>query len=218
MKPLAAAIERAGTATRAKKEKAYLKSELVHYGVPVPGVRTIVKAYVRAHRDMTKKELRAGVEWLWSRGVYELRFAACELLIAFSPLLSAKDAVLIERFIREAKTWALVDVLAPSIMGPLFVREPSLGRVLDRWAKDDDFWVRRAALLTLLLPLRAGEGDFPRFSRYAAGMLDEKEFFIRKAIGWVLRETSKKRPELVRAWIEEFQPSGLTLREAAKKL
>lgn len=218
MRALDAALERAGSADRAEHEKAYLKSELVHYGVPVPAIRKLVRAHARARSDMTREELLASVAWLWGRGVHELRFAACELLVSFGELLAEEDAALVERLVREAKTWALVDVLAPQVMGPLFGAHPSLGAVLDRWAHDPDFWVRRAALLTLLLPLRAGGGDFDRFSRYASQMLGEKEFFIRKAIGWVLRETSKKRPELVRAWIEEHEPTGLTLREAAKYL
>jgi len=64
--------------------------------------------------------------------------------------------------------------------------------VLDRCC-DDDFWLRRSAMLGLLRPLRAGGGDFERFARYADAMLEEKEFFVRKAIGWVLREVAKRR-------------------------
>jgi 3-methyladenine DNA glycosylase AlkD len=92
--------------------------------------------------------------------------------------------------------------------------------VLDRWACDDDFWLRRSALLALLLPLRRGEGDFGRFGRYADAMLEEKEFFIRKAIGWVLRETAKKKPARVVRWLlpRAARASGLTVREASKPL
>ena len=75
--------------------------------------------------------------------------------------------------------------------------------VLDQWATDDDFWIRRSALLALLVPLRRGDmAHFERFARYADLMLSEREFFIRKAIGWVLRETGKRQPDLVAAWLE----------------
>jgi len=122
--------------------------------------------------------------------------------------------------IRESKTWAFVDELAIAIVGPLVERSPELLRVLDRWALDDDFWLRRSAMLALLRPLRRGEGDFTRFARYADAMLHEREFFIRKAIGWVLRETAKKRPELVYRWLLPrcAVASGVTMREAAKYL
>jgi 3-methyladenine DNA glycosylase AlkD len=146
--------------------------------------------------------------------------AAVELLEQHVDLLEAGDLELIERLIRESKTWALVDNLAASIAGPLLDRHPELESTLDRWAADGDFWVRRSALLANLLALRRGEGDFDRFARYADAMLDEKEFFIRKAIGWVLRDTARKRPDLVFAWLEPraARASGLTVREAVKHL
>jgi 3-methyladenine DNA glycosylase AlkD len=135
-------------------------------------------------------------------------------------VLEARDAVLVERLIRESGTWALVDVLAASVAGPLAERFGELGETLDAWARDDDFWVRRAALLALLGPLRRGDGDFARFSRYADAMLEEKEFFIRKAIGWVLRDTARRRPDLVVGWLEPrlSRASGVTVREAVKPL
>lgn len=72
----------------------------------------------------------------------------------------------------------------------------------------------------LLLPLRRGDGDFPRFSRYADSMLEEREFVVRKAIGWVLRERGKKRPALVHRWLRPraARASAVTLREAVKHL
>ena len=75
-------------------------------------------------------------------------------------------------------------------------------------------------MLALLRPLRRGEGDFARFGRYADAMLEEKEFFIRKAIGWILRETSKKRPDLVWRWLSPRaeRASGLTVHEGSKYL
>jgi 3-methyladenine DNA glycosylase AlkD len=126
---------------------------------------------------------------------------------------------MVEEMIRGSRTWALVDPLAIDIVGPLLERYPELSRRLDRWSADPDFWVRRSALLALLKPMLRG-GDFRHFARYADRMLDEREFFIRKAIGWVLREVSKKRPELVKAWLEPrmARASGVTLREAVKYL
>jgi 3-methyladenine DNA glycosylase AlkD len=146
--------------------------------------------------------------------------AAVELLDAQAALLQAGDAVLVEQMLRTSRTWALVDGLAEHVMGGLTERCPELTATLDRWACADDFWLRRSALLALLRPLRRGAGDFERFSRYADQMLGEQEFFIRKAIGWVLRETAKRRPELVAAWLapRAHRASGVTMREAVKPL
>jgi 3-methyladenine DNA glycosylase AlkD len=146
--------------------------------------------------------------------------AAVELLDLGVELLRPEDLRLVERLLRDSRTWALVDGLAASVAGPLVERNPELGAILDRWAVDDDVWLRRSSLLALLLPLRRGAGEFDRFSRYADVMLDEREFFIRKAIGGVLRETGRKRPDLVYAWLEPraSRASGITVREAVKYL
>ena len=213
-------LRAAGSADRAAHEKRYLKSELEHYGVPVPEVRRIARAALREIPALAHRNLVAVVEALWRRRVHECRTAAVELLDHRSHLLEPGDIELVERMIRESKTWALVDGLAASVAGGLVERYPELRGRLDRWAEDDDFWVRRSALLALLGPLRRGDGDVDRFFRYADSMLDEREFFIRKAIGWVLRETGKKRPDVVSAWLEPRarRAAGLTVREAVKHL
>jgi len=204
---------------RAAAEKAYLKSSLEHYGTSMPAIRASVQEVV-GRRGLEHDDLIALVEQLWSGGVHERRAAAVEALEAHGAALRADDITLLERLLRESQTWALVDGLAASIVGPLVEREPSLGATLDRWASDDDFWIRRSALLALLLALRRGAGDFERFGRYADAMLDEKEFFVRKAIGWVLRDTGRKRPDLVFEWLlpRAARASGVTLREAVKPL
>jgi 3-methyladenine DNA glycosylase AlkD len=220
----AAAIEASlrglGTPQRAASEKAYLKSDLEFTGTSVPAIRATVRAWCRARPDLTHAELIAVTEALWARPVHECRMAAVELLDASSGLLRPKDAALIERMLRTARTWALVDGLASTVMGTLAERHPELAADLDRWAGDEDFWLRRSAMLALLVPLRRGEGDFARFAGYADQMLEEKEFFIRKAIGWILRDTAKRRPELVTDWLEPraHRASGVTMREAVKPL
>ena len=210
-----------GTAERAAQEKRYLKSDLEHLGVTVPALRKAVLAFLRAQPDFDHEDVIGLARALWKRPIHERRAAAVEVLELRKSLLRPEDIKLVEDLLRESRGWALVDNLAASVAGDLVERfAKKLAPVLDRWAKDDDFWLRRSALLALLLPLRRGEGDFERFCRYADGMLEEKEFFIRKAIGWVLRETAKKTPERVVAWLlpRAARASGLTVREACKHL
>ena len=142
------------------------------------------------------------------------------LLERYLAVLEPGDLPFLEQLLRESRTWALVDNLAACVAGPLLDRHAEADEVLDAWVADDDFWIRRSALLAHLLALRAGEGDFGRFARYADLMLDEKEFFIRKAIGWVLRDTARKRPDLVYDWIapRTDRASGVTVREVVKRL
>ena len=221
--------------TRAEKEKAYLKSALTHYGVSVPDTRAVVTDVMRGidfdHDAVVglATELWSGpvgerpsaaVRQLRSVPIYERRSAAVMVLVRGKGHLSGADADLIEAFIREAGTWALVDPLAGDLAGPLADASGERDQVLERWAVDEDFWVRRAALLAHLRPLRVGAGDFERFSRFADAMLEEREFFIRKAIGWVLRDTAKKRPDLIFEWLlpRAHRASGVTVREALRPL
>ncbi len=214
------ALRDAGTPERAEQEKRYLKSELTHYGVPVPAIRRAVKAALAEEPDLTRVELVRAVAALWSQPVHERRAAAIELLVQRAKLLEDGDLALVERLLRGSKTWAYVDVLSAHVAGKLVERSPTLNATLDRWATDENFWLRRSAMLALLVPLRKGGGDFDRFGRYADAMLDEKEFFIRKAIGWVLREVARKRPALVAGWMlpRAKRASGLTFREATRSL
>lgn len=183
-------------------------------------MREIVTGIRRAHRELNRQTTLALVRRLWSRSVFEHRMIAVLVLEAFASRLEAVDLPLLERFFRQSKTWALVDELAIAVAGPLVERQPKLLRQLDRWSIDSDFWLRRAAMLALLPALRRGEGDFNRFARYADAMLDDRQFFIRKAIGWVLRETGKRRPDLVNAWLlpRTNRASGVTVREAVRWL
>ena len=221
---LVAEIEAALIATsnpeRARNEKRYLKSDLRFIGVAKPLIRRAVRPALRSGAISDRDSLLDFAGECWAAGVHELRVTAILALQDKSELLEMRDIALIEDFMRQSKTWAYVGPLSIYLAGGLVERFPELTSTLDRWSTDDDFWVRRSAMLALLIPLRQGEGDFDRFGRYADGMLEEKEFFIRKAIGWVLREVSKKRPELVFDWIAPRinRASGVTMREAVKYL
>ncbi len=209
-----------GDPDRAVHEKSYLKSELAHYGASVPAIRAVAKGVVSRYPTLGHDEVIALATALWAAPIHERRMTVVELLDLYGDRLGPADVPVIERMLREARTWALVDGLAANVVGRLADRHRELGSVLDHWAGDSDFWIRRSALLALLGALRRGEGDFERFSRYADAMLEEREFFIRKAIGWVLRDTAKKRPDLVYRWLlpRASRASGVTIREAVKPL
>ncbi len=218
------AIRMAGRPERAESERRYLKSALVHHGVSVPVLRTTARGFLKAHPALDHDQLVDVVTLLWDEPadapVHERRVLAAVLLSSRTTLLSQTDLVLLERFLRESRTWALVDLLAVDVAGALLGEQPWATGVLDRWAGDEDFWIRRSALLAHLRALRAGGGDLGRFLRYADAMLGEREFFIRKAIGWVLRDTARRRPDEICAWLlpRAARASGVTLREAVRHL
>jgi 3-methyladenine DNA glycosylase AlkD len=216
---LEAELAALGSAERAASEKAYLKSDLQFLGTGYFEVGRRVKELVRA-APLRREDALALAASLWIRPVFELRAAAVEVLSRYAGALEPADLTILERLIRDSKTWALVDGLAGDVAGVIVARYPDeTNATLDRWATDEDFWVRRSALLAELKPLRAG-APFDRFARHADALLDEREFFIRKAIGWVLRETAKRRPDEVFAWVapRTGRASGVTMREAVRYL
>lgn len=217
---LEAELRDLATVERAVHEKRYLKSDLVHLGTSVPDVRRVTLRAVKASLPFEHEATVACVEALWSRGVHELRMAAVDVLIARVDLLSPADLPLIELLLRESRTWALVDGLAPSVVGPLLLAHAEVEASVQHWAHDPDFWLRRTAVLAYLLPMRRGEDVFQRFSAVADPLLEDREFFVRKAIGWVLRERGRKLPDEVYSWLapRRMRASGLTLREASKYL
>jgi 3-methyladenine DNA glycosylase AlkD len=199
------------------REQQYLKSDLTFLGATLPDIRRVVKD-ATADVALDPKETTDVATDLWNQPVFEYRMGAVILLERHAAQLRPRDLPLIERFIRESRTWALVDGLAANVVGDLATRF-RIRRQLDRWSRDDDFWVRRASLLAEMRPLKNG-APFESFGLRADAMLDEKEFFIRKAIGWVLREASKTRPDEVFAWIapRTDRASGVTMRETVKYL
>ncbi len=210
----------AGSPARAAGTKAYLKSELRFHGTSMPDIRRAANDFAREHRELTHAELRKIVDELWSTDVFELRSAGIALLSKYAELLRERDLPWLLGFVRRSKTWAHVDWLAADVIGGVVGESRTALRRLPSWGRDDNFWVRRTALLAQLRPLSHEAGDFALFARLAAPMLGEREFFIRKAVGWVLREVSKKRPDLTFVFLREHRDevSGLTLAEGAKYL
>jgi 3-methyladenine DNA glycosylase AlkD len=211
-----------GQPARAAGEKSYLKSPLRFHGVTVPDVRRTAAAFCKQHPSLSADELRALVVDLFATDYHDLRSLGIALLERKRTLLLPTDLPWCQQLVEAASNWAHVDWLATKVIGPLIAELPPTRRrtQLRTWAKDQHMWVRRTALLAQHDQLRAGGGDFDLFAEIATPMLGEKEFFIRKAIGWVLREVSHRRPELTFGFLRAHrgQLSGLTLREGARRL
>jgi 3-methyladenine DNA glycosylase AlkD len=220
VRELDAELRRNGSRRRAVGAKAYLKSPLRFYGVTSPDLVAIVRAFDRRHTPLEREHWIPVARALWRRPVHELRSAAIVLAERHRGELNAGDMPLLESWLRASRTWAYVDWICTRLVAPLVERDPALLATIERWAEDDDFWIRRSALLSLLPAMRRGAGEFALFERLAEPMLDEREFFIRKAIGWVLRDVSHRRPSIVAAFVRRHavRLSGVTWREAQKYL
>lgn len=217
---LAESLAGDATAERAEKEKQYLKSDLRFIGASVPAVRRVARTFVADHPALTAEDLKGLVGALWNTHTHELRSVGIAVLELRSDLLRKSDVGWLKGLIDRSTTWAHVDWLAIKVVGALATRIPAVETDLDEWSAHTNFWVRRSALLASHDRLAAGQGDFERFERRAAPMLQEREFFIRKAIGWVLRSTCKKTPLRTIGFVERHaaEMSTLTFREATRAL
>lgn len=206
-----------GDAESAVQQKAYMKSALQFHGVDSKQLRVACADFVKA-TPLDHDALVAAVDALYATDWFDLHSAGLGLVERKRKLLGTDDAAWLVGLVRQSGCWAHVDWIATKMIPHTLPPKPD--KLLTTWAKDDDFWVRRTSLLAQLDVLRAGGGDFDLFAKLATPMLSEKEFFIRKAIGWILRDISRKRPELTFAYVMEHgdKMSGLTWREATRNL
>jgi len=213
-------LRAAGRPERARFDSAYLKSDLVFYGVTLPEIHRIAREYTREHPEIDRRSLRALAVGAFRTRKHDLRTVAIAIVDRRRALLEDRDLPWLIDVADACNTWAHIDWLAVGVIGDVIARYPASRRWLARWATQKNFWVRRTAILAQHDQLKRGEGDWPLFVRVTDPMLGETEFFIRKAIGWVLREVSKKYPKRVFDYIlpRRDRMSGLTLREGAKYL
>jgi 3-methyladenine DNA glycosylase AlkD len=210
---------------RAMREKAYLKSRLQCLGVGIPRIRAATMAALKTLEEPQKinaEQLRDLALAAYATESHDARAIACVLLEKRAKQLSVADLPWLADLIHRSFTWAYVDQIAVHAVGSIVQREPQGAKVvLADWARDGDFWLRRSALLALLGEVRAGGAfDGELFEAWAVPLLGEKEFFIRKAIGWVLRDVAGKDPAFVREFLQRHaaQMSALSLKEARRGL
>jgi 3-methyladenine DNA glycosylase AlkD len=213
------ALQEEADPARGAGAQAYLKSAIPSLGVRVPEVRRLTLAAAAAHPFDSLEQLRATVLELW-RGatVREERYAAIDLTGLRMAARDLQMLPLYEEIIRTGAWWDLVDGVAPRIGVLLKAHRPAITAVLRGWGRDGDFWIRRASITAQLKAKADTDRDLLR--EVIEANLADPEFFIRKAIGWALREFGKTDPEWVRAFVAEHGEglSPLSRREALRNL
>lgn len=204
---------------RAAGAQAYMKSAIPSLGVRVPEVRQLTKVMAAAHPFESLEQLRDTVLELWRNATFrEEHYAAIDLT---GLRLAAREPLMLpvyEEIIRTGASWDFVDGVSERIGGLLQADRPTMTAVLRNWSRDADFWIRRASI-TAQLKAKA-HTDTGLLRDVIEANLADTEFFIRKAIGWALREYGKTDPEWVRAFVAEHGDdlSPLSRREALKNL
>ncbi len=216
-----AALRDAADPARAPQQQAYMKSEMPYFGVSVPDCRRIAAAVFRAHPLPDAGAWEAAILDLWRRaGHREERYAAIGLLHfkRYSAWLEPARLPMVEEMVVTGAWWDYVDAIAGRGMGTMLAAHPCpVKAALREWAKDDDIWKRRTAILAQLKA--KGETDTALLADAIRPSIGDPEFFLRKGIGWALREYSKTDPAWVSAFVEAHPGlSVLSRREALKHL
>jgi 3-methyladenine DNA glycosylase AlkD len=199
--------------------QAYMKSQTPYLGVRVPAVRALTRAEAKKRPFATGADVAGTVLALWRAADYrEERYAAMALLDtpAARPLREPDLLGTLRDLIVTGAWWDYVDELAHRV-GDLLVGWPGQVRpALVSWAQGQDIWLRRASIICQLGARDRADLDLLTLAIEAS--LGEREFFLRKAIGWALRDYARTDPAWVRSFAETHELSPLSRREALKHL
>ena len=211
------ALEGVADPVKAVPMARYMKDRFPFLGIPQPIFAAALKSLFRSSQ-FTDDELLEVAALLWAQNEREFHYAAVGLLSRHMRLLTPAVFPQLERFILEHSWWDTVDALASKVYGPLVGGHPQARAQMDLYATHANFWLRRVALL-YQLGYRE-QTDQTRLWRYCLESAQEPEFFLRKAIGWALREYAKTRPDAVLEFVEVLRDvlSSLSVREALKHL
>ena len=214
-----AALREAAQPELARPMQAYMKSATPFLGVRVPMMRTLTRAEAKRRPFVTSADLTDTVLRLWREAGYrEERYAAIALLDtpAARPLRELALLAALRELIVTGAWWDYVDELAHRV-GDLLVSWPAEVRpAVATWTRGDDRWLRRAAIICQL-GMR-DQADLELLTIAIESAIDDSDFFLRKAIGWALRDYARTNPAWVRSFTETHELSPLSRREALKHL
>lgn len=197
--------------------KRYMRDQFDYLGIKTAELGALFEEHIGAHGLPPLADLDRVLRDLWSLPEREYQYVACGLLRRLEPELPAGFITTIEYLLVTKSWWDTVDGIAAGTVGAHFKRFPGVRRrVLARWRKSENFWLRRTCIL-FQLGYKSGT-DFALLSDIICENLGSKEFFINKAIGWALRQYTRTDPDAVRRFVAATPLHPLSAREALKWL
>lgn len=195
----------------------YMKNHFPFLGIKTPERREIFRALIKENELPPFDSIQEEVWALFQLEEREYHYVAIELLSKYQKKLTIEDLPFCQKLIEHKSWWDSVDAIAPKIVGDIVKANRVEGEAaMIEWAKSANMWTNRASILHQLKYKKDTNEEllFATIKRHA----DSKEFFIQKAIGWVLREYAKTQPEVVRGFVENTQLAPLSKREALKHI
>ncbi|MGF0173107.1 DNA alkylation repair protein [Streptomyces sp. Marseille-Q5077] len=215
---LTAAYAAAADPERAAAARAYMKDVAPFLGIPTPERRALSRAVLKGTPRPDEADCTAIALRCWELPEREYHYFAVDYLRRHVGRCSSGFLPVTRHLVTTVSWWDTVDALAAHVVGGLVAADPKLTADMDAWIADDDLWVARTALLHQLR--YKDHTDTRRLFAYCLRQSGHTDFFIRKAIGWCLREYAKTDPEAVREFLarERGRFAPLSVREALKNI
>jgi 3-methyladenine DNA glycosylase AlkD len=215
---LAAVYAPAADPQRAAPMRAYMKDVAPFLGLTTPVRRTLSRTVLEGLPRPTEADCSAIALRCWQLPEREYHYFAVDYLRRHARVCSSGFLPVARHLVSTVPWWDTVDLLAAHVVGALVAADPALKADMDQWIVDDDLWVARTALLHQLR--HKEHTDTERLFTYCLRQSGHPDFFIRKAIGWCLREYAKTDPEAVRTFLarERGRFAPLSVREALKNI
>jgi 3-methyladenine DNA glycosylase AlkD len=210
--------EAARDPAKAEPMVAYMRHQFAFLGITAAEQRALNRAVLDGAGRPTAADLRDVAQACWLRDKREYQYFAVRLLRRYVGVCGADFLDAVRSLITTKPWWDTIDELAAHVVGPLVASHPHLVGTMDAWSTEADKWLVRTAILHQVRYRHTTDSE--RLFRYCAAQAGHRDFFVRKAIGWALREYAKVAPGAVRAFVAEHATdlSGLSRREALKNV
>lgn len=222
-----AALAGEGDPVRAAQQRAYMKSAMPYVGLSAPELTALLKPILAEERFIDRAQWEHAVLELWDEATHREELYAALALVrhpTYRQWLDPDLLPLLEHLVRTGAWWDVVDQTATQPVGQVLLdHRDVVTPVMDGWAVDaDSLWIRRTAMLAQLT--HGEQTDTDLLERVLVANLDDtafgKEFFVRKALGWALRQHARTDASWVLTFVRTHDDrlSGLSRREALKHL
>lgn len=223
VRDLRAVMEALADPERAEAQRAYMKSSLPFYGIASPDLRAILRDPLREHRLASFEDWERAIRTLWDTALHREEWYAALAVAEYRWYhewrTDLRALPLFTHMIKTGAWWDVCDEIASRLIGPLLQAHPAeITPTLIAWADNDHMWIRRVAILSQLKAKDATDTSLLRAA--IEPNVGDREFFIRKGIGWALREYAKTDP----VWVQQFvdahadRLSPLSKKEALKHI
>ncbi|MBN2638371.1 MAG: DNA alkylation repair protein [Bacteroidales bacterium] len=210
-------FERNADPLNAKGQKAYMKNQFDFLGIKAPIRQNIQKPFLVQTYLPAKTQLNTLVKKLWNQPYREYQYFGQELTLKYFKTFEKQDIKLLEFMITHKSWWDTTDFIAAKPVGSYLKIYPEERKTLtEKWLKSGNIWLQRTAILFQLKYKK--DTDTELLSHVINSLTGSKEFFINKAIGWVLREYGKTNPQWVVEFTTKTNLGKLSSKEALRRI